>query len=74
MDRPSIEVADVFRRYGSEFRRALGSSLSSAQRRVMAAIEACRSAALGGHVDVCSSCGHQAISYGSGSFPQPVND
>lgn len=65
MDRPSIEVADVFRRYGSEFRRALGSSLSSAQRRVMAAIEACRSSALGGHVDVCSSCGHQAISYNS---------
>ncbi len=65
MGRPAVEVADVFRRYGAEFRRALGSSLSSAQRRVMAAIEACRSAALGGHVDICSGCGHQAISYNS---------
>lgn len=65
MNRPAVEVADVFRRYGAEFRRALGSSLSSAQRRVMAAIEACRSSALGGHVDICSSCGHQTISYNS---------
>lgn len=65
MGGPAVEVADVFRRYGAEFRRALGSSLSSAQRRVMAAIGSCRSAALGGHVDICSGCGHQAISYNS---------
>lgn len=65
MGRPAVEVADVFRRYGADSRRALGASLSSAQRRVMAAIEACRSSVLGGHVDTCSGCGHQTISYNS---------
>jgi hypothetical protein len=46
--RPGLEVADIFRRHGEAFRAAQRSHLSSDQRRVMAAIEACRTAALGG--------------------------
>ena len=61
--RPPLEVADIFRQHGSSFR--LTHSLSPEQRRVMRAIEQCRTAALGGHVDECDSCGHQRISYNS---------
>jgi hypothetical protein len=63
MDRPKLEVADVFRRYGEAYRQEHASSLSAAQRRVMTAIEVCRTAALGGHVEQCDECGHQRISY-----------
>jgi hypothetical protein len=59
----SPEVADVFRRYGEAYRQQRGVSLSTAQRRAMSAIELCRTAALGGHVEQCDSCGHQRISY-----------
>ena len=65
MDRPKVEVADVFRRYGAAYRQQHGASLSTAQRRVMTAIEACRTAALGGHVEQCDQCGHQRIAYNS---------
>lgn len=65
MPRPRFELADVFRRYGSEFRKKGASVLSLAQRRVMSAIETCRTAALGGHFDVCDRCGFSAISYNS---------
>ena len=61
--RPTVEVADVFRRYGPAYRRAHG--LSSEQQRVMQAIERCRTAALGGHIEECDHCGHQRISYNS---------
>jgi hypothetical protein len=56
-------VADVFRRYGDAYRERHGESMSTAQRRVMTAIEICRTAALGGHVEQCDTCGHQRISY-----------
>lgn len=46
--RPALEVADISRRSGEAFRAAQGSRLSPDQRRVMAAIEVCRTAALGG--------------------------
>jgi len=46
-------VADIFRRHGDAFRAEQGDRLSNTQRRVMAAIEACRTAALGGHVEQC---------------------
>ena len=59
------EVADVFRRYGDAYREQHGDSLSTAQRRAMTAIEICRTAALGGHVEQCDTCGHQRISYNS---------
>lgn len=65
MPRSGWELADVFRRYGSDFRRQAAAMLSLAQSRVMAAIEACRTAALGGHVDRCAGCGHEAVSYNS---------
>ena len=42
MDRPKLEVADVFRRYGEAYRQEHGASLSTAQRRAMTAIEVCR--------------------------------
>jgi len=59
------EVADVFRRYGDAYRQQHGASLSTAQRRAMTAIELCRTAALGGHVEQCDSCGHERIAYNS---------
>ena len=65
MDRPTPEVADIFRRYGDAYRHQAGGSLSTAQQRVMTAIEACRTAALGGHVEQCDACGHQRIAYNS---------
>ena len=65
MDRPKIEVADIFRRYGEAYRDAHDASLSTAQRRVMSAIELCRTAALGGHLEQCDSCGHERNAYNS---------
>ena len=65
MDRPKLEVADVFRRYGEAYRQEHGASLSSAQRRVMTAIEVCRTAVLGGHLEQCDHCGHQRNAYNS---------
>src|SRR5712691_1931519 len=59
MDRPKLEVADVFRRYGEAYREKHGASMSTAQRRVMTAIEVCRTAALGGHLERCDQCGHE---------------
>ncbi|MGE5721302.1 MAG: IS91 family transposase [Sphingomonadales bacterium] len=63
--RPRLEVADIFRRHGDTFRAAQGSRLSHAQRRVMAAIEACRTATLGGHVERCEDCGEVRVAYNS---------
>jgi hypothetical protein len=60
-----LEVADVFRQYGPSFRQEYGATLSPEQRRAMRAIERCRTAALGGHVDECDACGHRVISYNS---------
>ncbi len=65
MDRPTLEVADVFRQPGDAYRAQAGGSLSTAERRVMTAIEACRTAALGGHVEQCDRCGHQRVWYNS---------
>lgn len=63
--RPVLEVADIFRRHGVAFRAAQGSRLSSDQRRVMAAIEACRTVTLGGHVERCDDCGLIRVAYNS---------
>lgn len=59
----SLEVAHVFRLYGEEFRQE--HRLSRPQLRTMRAIETCRTAALGGHVDECDQCGARSISYNS---------
>jgi hypothetical protein len=63
--RSGPEVADVFRRYGEAYRERHGASLCTAQRRVMSAIELCRTAALGGHIEHCDRCDHQRICYNS---------
>jgi hypothetical protein len=65
MDRPKLEVADVFRRYGEAYREQHGASMSPGQRRVMTAIEVCRTAALGGHLERCDDCGHERNAYNS---------
>jgi len=65
MPREGLEVADVFRRFGPAFREQHDASLSGARRRAMIAIESCRTAALGGHVERCGACGHQRIAYDS---------
>jgi hypothetical protein len=63
--RSGLEVADIFRRHGDAFRAEQGDRLSHAQRRVMAAIEICRTAALGGHVERCEDCGETRVAYNS---------
>ena len=65
MDRPRLEVADVFRRYGAAYRQQHAGSLSRGQLRVMSAIERCRTAALGGHLEQCNQCQFQRIAYNS---------
>jgi hypothetical protein len=63
--RPRLEVADVFRAYGAAWRKANAGHLSLTQLKVMSAIETCRTAALGGHVERCEDCAHQRIAYNS---------
>ena len=65
MARPVLEVADIFRSHGAAWRTANAGHLSLGQLKAMAAIEACRTAELGGHVARCEDCGHTVISYNS---------
>jgi hypothetical protein len=61
----SLEVADVFRRHGDAYRRACDAHLGRVERRVMSAIELCRTAALGGHTEACAECGLVRCAYNS---------
>jgi hypothetical protein len=65
MPRSKLEVADVFRRHGEAWRTANTGHVSLGQLRVMSAIEACRTAVLGGHVERCEDCAHTRIAYNS---------
>jgi hypothetical protein len=65
MSWPSLEVADIFRAHGPAYRRAHAGHLSLGQLKVMSAIEACRTAELGGHVARCDDCQRLAVSYNS---------
>jgi hypothetical protein len=65
VSRPRLEVADVFHHHGTDWRRANAGHVSLGQLQVMSAIEHCRSAALGGHVERCEDCGHRRIAYNS---------
>jgi hypothetical protein len=65
MARPTLEVAEIFRTHGPAWRQAQRGHLSLGQHKVMAAIERCRSAALGGHVLQCPACAHAEIAYNS---------
>jgi hypothetical protein len=59
--RPKLEVADIFHHHAAAWRRANAGHVSLGQLKVMSAIECCRSAALGGHVEHCEDCGHSRI-------------
>jgi hypothetical protein len=63
VSRPAFELADIFRQHGEVYRETHNPPLQ--QRRVMRAIEVCRTAALGGHVEKCSQCDLTHISYNS---------
>ena len=65
MPRPRLEIADIFRAHGPAWRQANAGHVSLTQLKVMSAIEACRTEALGGHVAACARCGHQHIAYNS---------
>ena len=60
-----LEVADVLRRHGDAYRLAHAGHLGRVERRVMSAIVACRTAALGGHVEACDDCGVARVAYNS---------
>jgi predicted Zn-ribbon and HTH transcriptional regulator len=61
--RPRYEVADIFREYGEQYRRS--HSLPLPDLKVMHAIEVCRTAYLGGHLERCDLCGFERIAYNS---------
>jgi hypothetical protein len=63
--RSELEVADIFRRHGPAYRLAHAGHLGRVERRVMSAIELCRTAALGGHVEACEDCDHARVAYNS---------
>ena len=64
MSRPALEVAQIFRHHGPDYRKT--QRLSPEQHQAMRDIERCRTVRLGGHVDTCSrGCGYLAISYNS---------
>ncbi|WP_323768525.1 IS91 family transposase [Marinovum sp.] len=65
MPRPKLEIADIFRAHGPAWRQANAGHVSLSQLKVMSAIEACRTEALGGHVAGCAKCGHHHIAYNS---------
>ncbi len=61
--KPQYEIADIFRRYGDEYRQ--NHAMNGDQRKVMAAIMSCRTAQLGGHQEICDQCGHLRNCYNS---------
>jgi len=65
MHRPPLEVADLIRSAGGNFIERNRSWLNRLHLKVLTAIERCRTAALGGHLDQCVRCGHRAISFNS---------
>jgi Putative transposase/Transposase zinc-binding domain len=65
LSRPAVEVADIFRHRGPVWRASHAGHVSLGQLKVMSAIERCRTAALGGHVERCEACAHLRISYNS---------
>lgn len=60
-----LEVAEIFRRHGEAYRQEQAGHLGRSERRVMRAIAACRTAALGGHVERCTACGVIRVAYNS---------
>ncbi len=64
-ERPKLEVADVIRAHGDEFRAKFAAILSDSQRKALRDLARCRTAELGGHVERCLDCGHERIAYNS---------
>ena len=62
-NRPAIEIADILRRHGDAYRRVHAGHLGRVERRVMSAIVACRTEALGGHMEACDDCGTTRVAY-----------
>src|SRR4051795_5910974 len=65
MTRPRLEVADVIGSCRDSFLQQYGAGLTPVQRRALDDLLACRTAAMGGQILVCTECGHQEISYNS---------
>jgi hypothetical protein len=65
MPRIRLELADILRRHGDAYRRLRAGHLGRVERRVMSAIVACRTEALGGHTEACDNCGMTRIAYNS---------
>ena len=65
MTRPAVEVADILRVQGQHFLDRYRASFDFQQFKAFRALQNCRTAALGGHLDACPQCGFQAISYNS---------
>ena len=61
----AVEIADIFRAAGPAYRATHSRRLSLTQLKVMSAIEHCRTAALGGHVEACEDCGQLRVAYNS---------
>src|SRR5258705_13805178 len=65
MPRIRLEVADILRRHADAYRRDHAGHLGRVERRVMSAVVACRTEALGGHIEACDDCGMGRIPYNS---------
>jgi len=63
--RPALDIGDIFRAHGPAWRQAHAGHISLGQLKAMSAIETCRTAALGGHVERCGDCDHVQIAYNS---------
>lgn len=61
--RRGVELADIFRAHGESYRR--DHPLPVSHLKVMQAVERCRTAALGGHIERCDSCGFERSAYNS---------
>ena len=61
--RPPLELADIIRAHRAAYEQT--HTLTPTERAVLDAVERCRTAALGGHVDVCTECGWSEPSYNS---------
>jgi predicted Zn-ribbon and HTH transcriptional regulator len=61
--RRGVELADIFRAHGESYRRA--HPLPVSHLKIMQAVERCRTAALGGHLEQCDSCGYERPAYNS---------
>ena len=63
--RSELEVADIFRRHGPAYAQVHEGHIGRVEHRVMSAIDLCRTAALGGHVEACEDCAHTRVAYNS---------